>query len=63
MTADSGGSNGSRVRLGKLAVQELADATGLRVKVGHFPPGTSQWNKIEHRMFCYITENWGTGRC
>jgi Rhodopirellula transposase DDE domain len=58
ITADSGGSNGSRVRLWKLAVQELADATGLRVKVCHFPPGTSKWNKIEHRMFCHITENW-----
>ncbi len=59
VTADSGGSNGRRVRLGKLAVQELADATGLRVKVGHFPPGTSQGNTIEHRMFCHNTENWG----
>jgi hypothetical protein len=58
VTADSGGSNGSRVRLWKLAVQELADATGLRIKVCHFPPGTSKWNKIEHRMFCHITENW-----
>jgi hypothetical protein len=58
VTADSGGSNGIRVRLWKLAVQELADATGLRIKVCHFPPGTSKWNKIEHRMFCHITENW-----
>ena len=58
VTADSGGSNGSRVRLWKVAVQELADATGLRIKVCHFPPGTSKWNKIEHRMFCHITENW-----
>jgi transposase len=58
VTADSGGSNGSRVRLWKLAVQELADVTGLRIKVCHFPPGTSKWNKIEHRMFCHITENW-----
>lgn len=58
VTADSGGSNGSRVRLWKLAVQELADAIGLRIKVCHLPPGTSKWNKIEHRMFCHITENW-----
>ncbi len=58
VTADVGGSKGSRLRLGKVAVQELADATGLRVKVCHFPPGTSKWNKIEHRMFCHITENW-----
>jgi Rhodopirellula transposase DDE domain len=58
VTADSGGSNGSRVRLWKVAVQELADATGLRIKVCHFPPGASKWNKIEHRMFCHITENW-----
>jgi hypothetical protein len=58
VTADSGGSNGSRVRLWKVAVQELADVTGLRIKVCHFPPGTSKWNKIEHRMFCHITENW-----
>jgi transposase len=58
VTADSGGSNGSRVRLWKVAVQDLADATGLRIKVCHFPPGTSKWNKIEHRMFCHITENW-----
>ena len=58
ITADSGGSNGSRVRLWKVAVQELADATGLRITVCHFPPGTSKWNKIEHRMFCHITENW-----
>ena len=58
VTADSGGSNGSRVRLWKLAVQEVADATGLRITVCHFPPGTSKWNKIEHRMFCRIAENW-----
>src|SRR3954447_1724721 len=58
LTADSGGSNGIRVRLWKLSVQELADATGLRIKVCHLPPGTSKWNKIEHRMFCHITENW-----
>jgi transposase len=58
ITADSGGSNGSRVRLWKIALQKLADATGLRVSVSHFPPGTSKWNKIEHRMFCHITKNW-----
>jgi hypothetical protein len=58
VTADGGGSNGSRLRLWKVAIQELADATGLRIKVCHFPPGTSKWNKIEHRMFCHITQNW-----
>ena len=58
ITADSGGSNGSRCRLWKVALQELADDVGLRISVCHFPPGTSKWNKIEHRMFCHITENW-----
>jgi hypothetical protein len=58
VTADAGGSNGYRIRLWKVAVQELADAIGLRISVCHFPPGTSKWNKIEHRMFCHITENW-----
>jgi Rhodopirellula transposase DDE domain len=58
VTADGGGSNGSRLRLWKVAVQELADAIGMRIKVCHFPPGTSKWNKIEHRMFCHITQNW-----
>jgi len=58
VTADGGGSNGSRLRLWKVAIQELADAIGLKIKVCHFPPGTSKWNKIEHRMFCHITENW-----
>jgi hypothetical protein len=58
VTADAGGSNGYRPRLWKVAVQELADATGLRISVCHFPPGTSKWNKIEHRMFCQITKNW-----
>jgi hypothetical protein len=58
MTADGGGSNGSRSRLWKVAVQEFADEFGLRISVCHFPPGTSKWNKIEHRMFCHITENW-----
>ncbi len=58
ITADGGGSNGSRSRLWKVALQKLSDATGLEVRVCHFPPGTSKWNKIEHRLFCHITENW-----
>jgi len=58
VTADSGGSNSSRSRLWKVALQKLADDIGLRIAVCHFPPGTSKWNKIEHRMFCHITENW-----
>jgi len=56
--ADAGGSNGNRLRLWKIGVQRLADTTGLRVAVSHFPPGTSKWNKIEHRMFSFITQNW-----
>ena len=58
ITADGGGSNGSRVRLWRLELQKLADETGLTLKVCHYPPGTSKWNKIEHRMFCHITQNW-----
>jgi hypothetical protein len=58
ITADSGGSNGSRNRLWKVRLQSLADELGLRIAVCHFPPGTSKWNAIEHRMFCHITENW-----
>jgi transposase len=58
ITADGGGSNGSRNRLWKLELQRLANDIGLRISVCHFPPGTSKWNKIEHRMFCHITENW-----
>jgi transposase len=58
ITADSGGSNGSRLRLWKLELQKLADETGLRIAVCHFPPGTSKWNKIEHRLFSFITQNW-----
>jgi transposase len=58
ITADGGGSNGSRVRLWKLELQKLADETGLTVAVSHFPPGTSKWNKIEHRLFSRITQNW-----
>jgi DDE family transposase len=58
ITADCGGSNGSRVRLWKVELQKLADETGLTIKVRHYPPGTSKWNKIEHRLFCHITQNW-----
>jgi transposase len=58
ITADGGGSNGTRNRLWKVALQELANDTGLKISVCHFPPGTSKWNKIEHRMFCHITKNW-----
>ena len=58
VTADGGGSNGSRCRLWKVALQALATRLGLPIHVCHFPPGTSKWNKIEHRMFSHITENW-----
>jgi len=58
ITADGGGSNGSRVRLFKVELQKLAQETGLRIRVCHFPPGTSKWNKIEHRLFCHITQTW-----
>jgi hypothetical protein len=58
ITADCGGSNGHRPRLWKVELQRLADETGLQMAVCHFPPGTSKWNKIEHRMFCHITRNW-----
>jgi hypothetical protein len=58
VTADGGGSNGSRCRLWKVALQELAVRFGMPIHVNHFPPGTSKWNKIEHRMFCHITQNW-----
>jgi hypothetical protein len=58
ITADSGGSNSSRSRLWKVELQRLADATGLIIEVCHYPPGTSKWNKIEHRLFCHITRNW-----
>jgi hypothetical protein len=58
ITADGGGSNGSRVRLWKVALQAWADTTGLTISVCHFPPGTSKWNKIEHRMFSEISKNW-----
>ncbi len=58
VTADGGGSNGPRSRLWKRELQALANATGLRITVCHYPPGTSKWNKIEHRLFCHITQNW-----
>jgi transposase len=58
ITADAGGSNGYRARAWKLELQNLADETGLRIHVCHFPPGTSKWNKIEHCLFCHITQNW-----
>ena len=58
ISADCGGSNGARVRLWKVELQKLADEIGLPIKVRHYPPGTSKWNKIEHRLFCHITQNW-----
>ncbi len=58
ITADGGGSNGSRCRAWKAALQTFADDTGLTINIRHYPPGTSKWNKIEHRMFCHITRNW-----
>jgi hypothetical protein len=58
ISADGGGSNGSRVRLWKVELQKFADETGVAVAVCHYPPGTSKWNKIEHRLFCHITQNW-----
>jgi len=58
ITADCGGSNGARVRLWKVELQKLADESGLTLRVNHYPPGTSKWNRIEHRMFCHITQNW-----
>ena len=58
ITADCGGSNGNRTRLWKTELQKLADHTGLQIRVCHFPPGTSKWNKIEHRLFSFITQNW-----
>ena len=58
VTADAGGSNGSRIRLWKWELQQLANRTGLSITVCHFPPGTSKWNKIEHRLFSYISTNW-----
>ncbi len=58
ITADGGGSNGYRLRLWKVEIQRLADQTGLAIEVCHFPPGTSKWNKVEHRLFSFITSNW-----
>jgi hypothetical protein len=58
ITADSGGSNSARNRLWKLELQRLADKANLIIEVCHYPPGTSKWNKIEHRLFCHITRNW-----
>jgi len=58
ITADGGGSNSYRTRLWKVALQEFATTSGLRITVSHYPPGTSKWNKIEHRMFSHITQNW-----
>ena len=58
ITADGGGSNGSRVRLWKRELQQLADELAIPIRVSHFPPGTSKWNKIEHRLFSHISLNW-----
>jgi len=58
INSDNGGSNGSRVKLWKKQLQEFANLTGLDTYVSHFPPGTSKWNKVEHRMFCFISKNW-----
>ena len=58
ITADAGGSNGARLRLWKWELQQLANRTGLAITVCHFPPGTSKWNKIEHRLFSHIAMNW-----
>src|SRR5208282_1318627 len=58
ITADCGGSNSPRTRLWRWALQQLANKTGLRIEVCHYPPGTSKWNKIEHRLFCHITRTW-----
>ena len=62
ISADGGGSNGSRVRLFKVELAKLAETTGLAITVCHLPPGTSKWNKIEHRLFCFISMNWRGGR-
>ena len=58
ITADCGGSNGYRLRLWKTELQQFADQTGMQIAVCHFPPGTSKWNKIEHRLFSFIARNW-----
>ena len=58
ITANGGESNGSRVRLWKVELQRLADELGISIEVHHLPPGTSKWNKIEHRLFSFISQNW-----
>lgn len=58
ITADGGGSNSPKRNLWRWELQKLADETGLSISVVHFPPGTSKWNKVEHRLFCHITNNW-----
>ena len=58
ITADSGGSNSPRTRLWRVELQKLSNKTGLIIEVCHYPPGTSKWNKIEHKLFCHITRNW-----
>src|SRR5581483_9445817 len=58
LTADAGGSNGYRTRLWKVELQKLGNELGLTIRVCHFPPGTSKWNKIEHRLFSFISKNW-----
>ena len=58
ITADCGGSNSPRTRLWRWALQQFANRTGLKIELCHYPPGTSKWNKIEHRLFCHITRNW-----
>jgi hypothetical protein len=62
ITADCGGSNGYRTRLWKVELQALADQLGLHITVCHLPPGTSKWNRIEHRLFSFITQNWRANR-
>jgi hypothetical protein len=58
ITCDCGGSNGNRVKMWKYQLRQFANRTGLEIQVSHFPPGTSKWNKVEHRLFCYISKNW-----
>ena len=58
ITCDCGGSNGNKTRLWKYQLSQLAKRIGFEIHVSHFPPGTSKWNKVEHRLFCYISKNW-----
>jgi hypothetical protein len=58
VTCNMSGSNGYRLKLWKYQLQQFANSTGLEIHISHFPPGTSKWNKIEHRLFCFITKNW-----